>query len=457
MIATLRAGQTEYAQTFEPTQKILVEIDIRVWRDILQWFPVDGQHHRTAAANAECRLIATAFVLSALRDDFCCFSFNQPVLDHMAGVGSRKRKKLVDFFDHSRFFKVVVNYSTEHHSIIRSLAGTRLQQYSRYQHNVVHADRSQVVDSDALHSLSECWQYSGETVFVHLPVNWYQNYGASYRQACSKLFPDQWQFATCIESSVSQCVVSLPTYEECLDAANHSRSSSNTSPEVKAKIYHRMWKEWQQRPLLYLFRTAGRCYYPLVNQSKILRRRHLKFVCNGQIEDSAEVDMHATYWVLLTSLLDWSHCKETLIQDLAAGCFYERLNHEIGNRFEEPHDLKVAVQKDCLFGRRDFGRTVLFAAMERLYPDLARLIRYYRRHHSVKWLSEKLTHAESAFFIDRLLPFVVNAGASALPIHDALVVPASMAKQTECWSRELATEHFGFCPKFKTKICDAVA
>jgi hypothetical protein len=451
MIATLRANQTEYAQTLAPTQKIPVAIDIRVWRDIVGFFPVEGQHHQTAAANAECRLIVTAFILSALRDDYHCFSFNQSVLDRMAPVGSRKRKKLVEYFDRSRFSKVVVNYSTDHHSIIRTLAGVRVEQWSRYQHNMMQAV------SDALLSLPLCWRFSGETVVVNMPVHWYQNYGVSYRQACSQLFPDQWQFATCIESSVSQCVVSLPTYEECLDAANHSRSSSETSPEVKAEIYRRMWKEWQQQPLLYLFRTAGRCYYPLVNQPKILRRRHLKFVCNGQIEDSAEVDLHATYWVLLASQLDASRCKDTLIQDLAGGCFYERLNHKIGNKFEEPQDLKVAVQKECLFGRRDFGKTSLFSAMERLYPDLARLIRYHRRHHSVKWLSEKLTHAESAFFIDRLLPFVVNAGTSALPIHDALVVPASRADQVETWCRDLAKDHFGFVPKFKTKIGNAAA
>jgi len=210
-----------------------------------------------------------------------------------------------------------------------------------------------------------------------------------------------------------------------------------------------MWAEWQQEPLLYLFRTAGRCYYPLVNQPKPLRHRYLKFRHNGQIEDAAEVDMSATYWVLLASMLDPSLCREMLIQDLVKGCFYQRLNAESGNRYEDPADLKPAVQKDCLFGRQNFGRTRLFATMERLYPDLALLIRYYRSKHPVRWLSDKLTNAEGEFFIDCVLPFAVDAGIPALPIHDAVVVPASAAEQVKRWCCNLAQARFGFEPRFK--------
>lgn len=209
------------------------------------------------------------------------------------------------------------------------------------------------------------------------------------------------------------------------------------------------WAEWREDPLLYLFRTAGRCYYPLVNQPKALRHRHLKFRHNGLIEDTAEVDMSATYWVLLARILDPSPCKEMLIQDLVTGHFYQRLNAEIGNGYEDPADLKRAVQKDCLFGQRNFGRTKLFTTMERIYPDLARLIRHFRINHPVRWLSDRLTNAEGEFFIDTVLPFVVNAGIPALPIHDAVVVPASTAERVKRCCCDLARAHFGFEPKFK--------
>ncbi len=212
-----------------------------------------------------------------------------------------------------------------------------------------------------------------------------------------------------------------------------------------------MWAEFHQDPLLYLFRVAGRCYHPLVNQPKLLRQRYLKFCHNGQIEDGAEVDMSATYWVLLASILKPSLCKEMLVQELVTGRFYERLNTACGNHYRDQRELKKAVQKDCLFGKKNFGRTRLFASMERLYPDLARLIRHFRNKYSLRWLSNKLTNAEGEFFIDCVLPFLLDAGIPALSIHDALVVPASEAEQVRIWCWGLAKERFGFLPMFRIK------
>lgn len=431
----------------EGLPQIFVKIDRRIWNEIVEHFPVLGEHHKTATANAECRLIVTTFVVSALRDDYCCFSFNQTVLDHMNMVGAKKRKKLVNYFARSRFSTVEVNYSTGHHSIIRRLSGARFCRSPRYHHNIV-ANEPGV--ASALRSLPALWAFAGDTVTIGLPTAWFRCFGASYRDACSKLFQKQWLFVRCIESSISRCLISMPTFEECLNLAKQRPLTAECPPpEDKAEIWGDMWAEWQREPLLYLFRIAGRCYYPLVNQPKPLRHRYLQFRHNGQIEDAAEVDMSATYWVLLASMLDSSPSKEMLIQDLVTGCFYQRLNAESGGGYEDPEDLKRAVQKDCLFGRRNFGRTRLFAAMERLYPDLARLIRHFRINHPVRWLSDRLTNAEGEFFIDTVLPFVVNAGIPALPIHDAVVVPASTAEQVKRCCCDLAQAHFGFEPKFK--------
>ncbi len=116
------------------------------------------------------------------------------------------------------------------------------------------------------------------------------------------------------------------------------------------------WNEWKDDPMLYLNRVERRLYYPLVNQSKHLRRRYMQFEHNGTLEPVAEVDMSATYWVLLTSMLDESPCKARLIQDLNEGRFYERLNQAVGEIYTAPSELKAAVQKDCLFGKERFGR-----------------------------------------------------------------------------------------------------
>jgi hypothetical protein len=151
-------------------------------------------------------------------------------------------------------------------------------------------------------------------------------------------------------------------------------------------------------------------------------------------------------------MLDDSRCKDNLISDLSDGLFYQKLGERSGNAFSDTQSLKAAVNKDCLFGKRDFGRTPLFVSMQKLYPDLARFIRYQRSRHSPSYLSDVLTNAESAFFVDLLLPYIVNAGTPALTIHDAVIVPASKASQVAGYCNQLATEHFGFCPKFKTQL-----
>jgi hypothetical protein len=283
-------------------------------------------------------------------------------------------------------------------------------------------------------------------------VEWLQAYDQSFRRACLGLWPDKFKYVSCIESSIAKLVIGTVSYEDCLDAAKRSRSLSETTPEVKANLYQESWGSFQERPLQYMTRTAGRVHYPLTNQSKILRINHLQFQHNGLIENTAEVDMSATYWVLLTSMLDDSRCKDTLIRDLTDGVFYRRLNEATGSLFTDSQSLKASVNKDCLFGRQNFGKTPLFSAMERQYPDLARLIRHRRIHHTVSWLSDCLTNAESAFFIDCLLPYIVNAGTPALTIHDAVIVPASKASQVASWCSDLAVQHFGFSPRFKTQL-----
>jgi hypothetical protein len=490
MIMTQRDNETACADVSANTTRlphkhnctqIVVEIDVRVWQEICDSFPVDGVNYQTAELNRECRLILTTFVLSALRDSECQFSFNQQIADDMTMVGHRKRKALVFYLRQSRFFDVAVNYSTGNHSIIRTLKGARTNRLDADHHVSLYADQHNMVPSietclrsdlplpdvstslpDAclthLRSLTACWTYSGSTCLVMLPVDWFRRYGQSYRNACKSRYSEQWQFVSCIESSIDRCVIGQPTYEECFRLSSLRRTKpgkrleDSWTPEKWAFETLMRWNEWREDPLLYLNRVERRLYYPFVNQSKLLRRRYMQFMYNGELERSAEFDMSCTFWVFLASMLDESPCKARLIQDLKDGLFYERLNEAIGGLYRDRSELKVAVQKDCLFGKKRFGGTPLFSAMFKLYPDLAKFILSKRKHHNVNWLSDLLTNVEGSFFIDCLLPQIVKAGIPALPIHDAFCVPASAVEQVERLCRQLAQEKFGFEPGFKVSL-----
>jgi hypothetical protein len=449
-----------------------VDIDVRIWREICDFFPDSGAgiNYQTIELNGECRQIIVAFILSTLQDRERQFSFSQKVQDRMSVVGHRKRKKIVKYFKRSQFFRVAIDYSVDHHSKIRTVKGARLMPVDADQHkvmgprvrglgSVLPCSPSLVLDPVALPALrlpDVLWRFSGSTVRVLLSVNWYRRYGQSFRDASSAMFPDQWQFVGCVEKSLKQCVFTIPTMQSLEKLAKTRKTKSGKrAPETPlsddewAQLTLERWIDCCIDPLLYLHRVELRLYYPLVSQCKHLRHEHLRFMFNGKIEPMAEVDMSATFWVLLTSMLHDSPCKDRLIADQNAGSFYSRLNEASGSEYTDLGELKIAVQRDCLFGRKDFGKSRLFLVMMDIYPDLAKFILDRRNRHTVTWMSNLLTNAEGAFFIDCLLPYVVKAGIPALPIHDCLCVPASVAAQVRDWCCKLAKERFGFEPHFK--------
>jgi hypothetical protein len=123
------------------TDGIVVDVDRRLYAEAVSCFPINGVNYQTANLNGECIKIVWAFTLSALRDESRCFSFSQKILDHMDMIGSRKRKQLVSYLQHSSFFKVVAEHSKGHHCKIRQLCGVRLGHSDAYQHNTVRRGR----------------------------------------------------------------------------------------------------------------------------------------------------------------------------------------------------------------------------------------------------------------------------------------------------------------------------
>jgi hypothetical protein len=276
------------------------------------------------------------------------------------------------------------------------------------------------------------------------------------------MYPREWAFVNCLEHAVSMCRISLPSFEDCLNLVCQKVEYSGSDPFGnanlcrKAQHWQSMWTEWQRDPLLYMFRAKGRLYHPLVSQPKMLRQRYLHFETESGLEGTAEIDMSACYFVLLAAKLRDSKSRNALIEALEAGTFYQRINSVLREPFEVTKQLKEAVQQHCLFGRRYFGRTELFSAMERLFPSLARYVLSLRKHRKISGLSNMLMCLEGAFFIEQVLPSLADAGIPTFPVHDAVLVPTSRADEVLGRCGELAKQQFGFEPYFKIKRTEPI-
>jgi len=487
MIATLPDRETSnciFADTKTERQSgedrsKLADIGADHWNEICDSFPVNGVHWRTKLRHEDCRLIVAHFVRSALRDENREFWFNQKVLSGMHG--SDKREALVSYFDQSKFCTTVKKHSKGNHCKVRRLTGVQFRKSLARQHNIWMASEGDGVPCDITcnRRLATCsklpfndtvWQFEGDVVSVHDRGNWFQQYGKRYRDTCRELYPEQWRFLPHIEWSTAKCETTTADYDQCLNLADKSiawgtrfsdwqgrrtdriqEQSESFDRYELARHYMLTWGDWCVDRLRYVNRVDGRLYYPLVNQPRGLRKANMRLQFNGRMERTCEVDMSSTYYVILASELRPSECKERLVQDFFEGIFYEQLNEEAGGEYsKDDRDLlKIAVQIDCLFGKERFGHTKLFKAMGSLYPDLAAFIRDKRNRHDGTWLSKKLTNAEGKLFIDIMLPAVVSLGIPCMTIHDALIVPESVAMQVQSLCLHLATERLGFTPRMK--------
>ena len=454
----------------------LVRIDVRLWKEVCDFFPVEGVNYQTVRMNKNCRLLIAVWIRRALRSKEKRFMFNQKLLSKM--YSSDTREAVVLYLNHSRFFQDSMKHSSGHHSIVRSLKGAKVEAVYGQQHKVDtfdYGDGIPVLNAWDESTWDGTWIFSGKVCDVDIPCDWFHEYEYRYSFGCRKLYPKQWTFEPLLKDSVSKCRIELATYAQCKDIAMKSiawkqrlatwyERRTGIPPAKKTRhlsldeivwLYFEDWNDLQDDPLWYLKRIDGRCYYPLVNQPRGLRRTNLRLFHNGEWQQCAEVDMSSAYYVFLASWLDPSECRDQLIDDLVGGNFYERLNEESGGEFSanDRDLLKVATQIECVFGklggRSGFGKGKRFLAMSRLYPDLSRFIMHKRRNHDVKWLSRKLTNAEGSLFIDCLLQHIVNSGIPCLPIHDGLVVPESAAEQVRIWCCELAKKRLGFEPNFK--------
>ena len=220
-------------------------------------------------------------------------------------------------------------------------------------------------------------------------------------------------------------------------------------------------------------RKRGRCYHPMTNLRKDLRRNSL---IDG--EPTVEVDIHACYTALLISKLRNGPAKRRAIEAIRTG-WYAQFDSvyaewfdrqcEIGNGYvgndgqwmlrlddepknDTPASVKVEYQRQCLFWRdgRDASNP-LRTVLRRLHPELCTLIEHWRKRLSPTKLSDVLTRSEGSLVVDYAANELERAGIIAIPIHDAVVVPASRADEARVILLGVCRWHLGFEPRVSIK------
>lgn len=223
-------------------------------------------------------------------------------------------------------------------------------------------------------------------------------------------------------------------------------------------------------------RKRGRCYHPITNLRKDLRR-------NSLIDDepTVEVDIHACYTALLISKLRDGPAKRRAIEAIRSGWYVQfdsayaewfGRQCEIGNGYvgndgqwmvrldddpkhDAPASIKVEYQRQCLFWRdgRDASNP-LRTELRRLHPELCMLIERWRKRLSPTKLSDVLTHAEGALVVDYAVAELERAGIAPITIHDAVMVQASRADEARIILLGVCKLHLGFQPKVSTKASE---
>lgn len=214
-------------------------------------------------------------------------------------------------------------------------------------------------------------------------------------------------------------------------------------------------------------RKRGRCYHPMTNLRKDLRRESL---LKG--EPTAEVDIHACYTALLISRLPDGEAKDKAIDALKSD-WYAQFQNAYAEWFstqlasgrgyildgkwmirldgdpthDTPASIKVEYQRQCLFWRDPRNESnPLRVVLRQLHPELCRLIENWRQILSPTELSDVLTRAEGSLVVDSLMAELENARINSITVHDAVVVPASRAEEAREIMLRVCEWHLGFKP-----------
>lgn len=219
-------------------------------------------------------------------------------------------------------------------------------------------------------------------------------------------------------------------------------------------------------------RKHGRCYHPLSNLNKTIRR-----MSRIDSQGVKEVDVHACYSALLTAQLPASEGKARTIQELQtgwydqfAGAYESHMERLAANgkayrqdgkwmmrvdddpAHDEPACVKVEFQRQCLFWQDSRLKSrPLWAVLRKRHPELARLIGRYRSRMDGSRLSHVIQQAEGRMMIDDLLPALHRRGILALSNHDGMIVPSQYASVAAEIMELICHKHLGFVPRVAIK------
>lgn len=219
----------------------------------------------------------------------------------------------------------------------------------------------------------------------------------------------------------------------------------------KCDAWCRLFASLVNRASCVVKRVRGRVYHALSSCPKPIRaltRMHYQ----GQYEPVAFVDMHATYVTLLVGAMEDCPERDELIELLQTKRFYECVNDMLAphDRYEDRGLLKQEFQKQCLFWLpTDNRHRMLWQALSDRFPRLTYFIERLRANYGVSGFSDWLTARESRIFIDDVLPQCEAAEIRSVPLHDAIMVPASKGEQVKELIELASLQRLGFVPSVK--------
>lgn len=190
-------------------------------------------------------------------------------------------------------------------------------------------------------------------------------------------------------------------------------------------------------------RKRFRLYSWVTSLPKSIRRRSMWI--DG--ERPKEVDLHAAYWCGLASRVTDDEERSRLIALLSAGKLYRFFNLHTSGQFDS--NIKVETNRQCLFWEpSDQRQRPIWDVLCKFFPNLARFIRWYRKHKGVSGLSDRCMQLESSVMF-KVFEILSDEGLSFLPLHDAALVPESVADHVKRTMERVGFEVLGFTPRVK--------
>jgi len=218
----------------------------------------------------------------------------------------------------------------------------------------------------------------------------------------------------------------------------------------KQKGWLRAYLEHKREGLSpYVALKRGRLYHALINCPSRVRKQ-AKYWFNGEWEATATADIHACYVCVLVSKMTPSPEKDELIKLLETREFHSTLASSLGREVDKK--WKVDFQKQCLFfqGHWPECKREVMCQLRTLWPQLAELIDEARAEMCVGEFSDWLMLHEAKIVVHGALVELADE-CPCLSIHDALLVPASMAIRASELIQEYAIRVLGFAPNVKVE------